>query len=219
LNEGVPMGTGSGLAGVNLVFELLLQLLSKHDLLAILHASAVLWRGRRIVMMGKSGSGKSTLAAQLVADSGEWLGDDYVAVMRNGDIVPIPFSPSFKAGSWPLLSPAFPKLSDAETFNKGDTEFRYLPGALFAGSENLASADVLLFPKFSNSLPPKVVRLTQEEVLYHLSRSGLWLMPENVGDFLQTILDPPAFALRQTPDFEATIEILSEHCCRSQAHG
>jgi hypothetical protein len=218
LSEGVPVGSDDEDANVNLVFEMLLQLLSRQDLLAVLHASAVLWRGRRLVMMGQSGSGKTTLAAQLVADGGEWLGDDYVVMMRNGDIVPIPFSPSFKAGSWTLLLSAFPELGEANTLKKGDTDFRYLPHALFAASENLAPSDVLLFPKYSSTLPPKEVHLSQEEVLYHLSKSGLWLELDDVETFFTKILDLPAFALRHTPDFDATVAILRRQCLGKQTN-
>lgn len=48
----------------------------------VIHASAVAFDGRAVVLMGRSGSGKSTLAWQLLGLGGDLVADDRVCVTR-----------------------------------------------------------------------------------------------------------------------------------------
>lgn len=52
----------------------------------ILHASAVSWNGKAVVIIGKSGSGKSSLALNLMAFGAEFVGDDRVQleILKSG---------------------------------------------------------------------------------------------------------------------------------------
>ena len=54
-----------------------------------LHAGAVGWRGRAIVLPGVSGSGKTTLVAELVRAGAAYLSDEF-AVIRGDRVVPYP---------------------------------------------------------------------------------------------------------------------------------
>ena len=54
-----------------------------------LHAGAVAWRGRAIVLPGASGSGKTTLVAELVRAGAAYLSDEF-AVIRRDRVVPYP---------------------------------------------------------------------------------------------------------------------------------
>jgi hypothetical protein len=54
-----------------------------------LHAGAVAWRGRAIVLPGASRSGKTTLVAELVKAGAAYLSDEF-AVIRGGRVVPYP---------------------------------------------------------------------------------------------------------------------------------
>jgi hypothetical protein len=54
-----------------------------------LHAGAVAWRGRAIVLPGASGSGKTTLVAELVRAGAGYLSDEF-AVIRGDRVVPYP---------------------------------------------------------------------------------------------------------------------------------
>jgi hypothetical protein len=54
-----------------------------------LHAGAVAWRGRAIVLPGASGSGKTTLVKELVRAGAAYLSDDF-AVIRGDRVVPYP---------------------------------------------------------------------------------------------------------------------------------
>lgn len=65
-----------------------------------LHASAVLWQGQAIAMLGESGSGKSTLAAYLGLQNGargQRLADDVLPVVPEGEsLVALPRFPQLK---------------------------------------------------------------------------------------------------------------------------
>lgn len=53
----------------------------------ILHASAVAFDGRAVLLVGGSGSGKSTLALELIALGGQLVADDRVTLEdRNGTV-------------------------------------------------------------------------------------------------------------------------------------
>lgn len=53
----------------------------------ILHASAVDWEGRGVLIRGSAGSGKSSLALALMAFGARLVGDDRVRVERRGDML------------------------------------------------------------------------------------------------------------------------------------
>jgi len=60
-----------------------------------LHAGAVAWGGRAIVLPGGSRSGKTTLVAELVKAGAAYLSDEF-AVIRGGRVVPYPKSLSVR---------------------------------------------------------------------------------------------------------------------------
>lgn len=58
------------------------------DAPVILHAAAVAWEGRAVVILGRSGAGKSGLALQLMAFGCILVADDGVAVtLREGALI------------------------------------------------------------------------------------------------------------------------------------
>ncbi len=92
---------------------------------AILHASAVLFEGKVVILAGKSGSGKSTLTAGLVAAGGQLIADDLLP-LADGHIWPVPFAISVKQGSWPVLAPLFAGFDDQKVFTSRGMKVRYL---------------------------------------------------------------------------------------------
>ena len=55
-----------------------------------LHAGAVGWRGRAIVLPGRSGAGKTTLTAELVRAGASYLSDDFAPIDGRGRVHPFP---------------------------------------------------------------------------------------------------------------------------------
>lgn len=53
----------------------------------MVHAASVGVGGSGVLIVGRSGAGKSTTALQCLREGMEYLGDDYVAITRSGDIV------------------------------------------------------------------------------------------------------------------------------------
>jgi hypothetical protein len=49
-----------------------------------LHASAIEWRGRGVLLAGRAGSGKSTLAAELLGQGARLIGDDLTVLAPEG---------------------------------------------------------------------------------------------------------------------------------------
>lgn len=49
-----------------------------------LHASAIEWRGKAVLLAGKAGSGKSTLAAELLGCGAQLIGDDLTVLAAKG---------------------------------------------------------------------------------------------------------------------------------------
>jgi hypothetical protein len=56
----------------------------------LVHAGAVVWRGRAILLPGRSGSGKSELVAALVRAGAEYLSDEFAVLDREGKVHPYP---------------------------------------------------------------------------------------------------------------------------------
>lgn len=52
----------------------------------LVHAGAVEWRGRAILLPGRSGSGKSELVAALVRAGAEYLSDEFAVLDREGKV-------------------------------------------------------------------------------------------------------------------------------------
>jgi hypothetical protein len=55
-----------------------------------IHAGAVGWQGKAILLPGRSGSGKTTLVAALVRAGGVYLSDEYVVLDADGWVHPFP---------------------------------------------------------------------------------------------------------------------------------
>lgn len=58
--------------------------------LVFLHAGAVVWRGRGILLPGRSGSGKSSLVAALLQAGAQYLSDELAVLDESGQVHPYP---------------------------------------------------------------------------------------------------------------------------------
>lgn len=62
-----------------------------------LHASAIEWRGRGVLLAGKAGSGKSTLAAELLGQGARLIGDDLTVLAPTaGTFTVLPGRPAMR---------------------------------------------------------------------------------------------------------------------------
>jgi hypothetical protein len=65
--------------------------------LIFVHAGAVVWQGRAIVIPGRSRAGKSTLVAELVRAGAGYLSDEYAVIDPSGLVLPYPRPLSLRA--------------------------------------------------------------------------------------------------------------------------
>jgi len=63
------------------------------------HAGAVAWRGRAIVVPGRSKTGKTSLVAALVRAGAEYYSDEYAVIDRRGWVLPYPKTLSIRDSS------------------------------------------------------------------------------------------------------------------------
>jgi hypothetical protein len=66
--------------------------------LVVLHAGAVGWRGRAIVMPADSYKGKSTITAELVRQGASYYSDDFAILDKNGRLHAFPRTISMRTG-------------------------------------------------------------------------------------------------------------------------
>jgi hypothetical protein len=104
-----------------------------------LHAGAVRFRGRMILLPGSTFAGKSTLTMALVEAGGEYYSDEYAPIDREGRVLPYRKRPSLRRGS--PLAPASPLAGEEPPPRRCDlvlgcrfeAEARWAPEALSAG--------------------------------------------------------------------------------------
>jgi hypothetical protein len=92
LADGVPLVRGCDIEAMCDVFEADLHLyvaeMSRHGI--FVHAGAVGWRGRGIILPGKSRSGKTTMVAEFVRAGATYYSDEYAVFDRRGRVHPYP---------------------------------------------------------------------------------------------------------------------------------
>lgn len=165
-----------------------------------MHAAALNWRGRTLLLSGPSGSGKSTLAATLLARGGELLSDEPVVLDEQGTVLPLPVPLMLKEASWPLLAAAIPGLmSQPQVLRFDGTPLRYLDAALIPFAAAPApGTPLLLFPRYTPAAAPACRPLTPVTALRHLTAAG-YSVPAldrpRVEKILTWITALPAFEL------------------------
>ena len=98
----------------------------------LVHAGAVRWRGRAILLPGRSGSGKSELVAALVRAGADYLSDEFAVLDRNGEVQPYrrPISLRRPSGTTRVAVETPEDRSASEPAPVGSIAFlRYRPGA------------------------------------------------------------------------------------------
>lgn len=129
-----------------------------------LHAAALIINRAGLVLCGHPGVGKSTLALHLTEAGFQYAGDDIVLIGEDGRAEGIPFSPSAKSGSWPIISGLRSDLNDTLVHRRLDGLcVRYLPVAQV--HRGAFSIDQIVFLKRIEGAPAKLTQLGQIEAM------------------------------------------------------
>jgi hypothetical protein len=213
--NGAPQGNAMP---EKMLIPCLLDRLRKHayqrvPYLLALHAAALRWKGRSIILPGISGTGKSTLAAALLARGGELFSDEVALVLGDGTLAPIPLPPGLKSGSWPLLADDYPCLADASEHLRWDgLRVRYLSPAALRFAADRERPDYLFFPCFRPGKAGGIERLGPVDTLRRLSDTGFQMraLGEKEVEALVSLLAGLQSASLTYASTEEAVRLLSE---------
>jgi hypothetical protein len=153
--------------------ELVLLAVHASDALCALHAGAVRYRDRTILLVGESGAGKSTLAAALGASGFQQLADDTVVLERPGLAMrPVATLPCLKEGSWGLLAEYFREIPRLPVHRRADGRaVRYLrsaPRTSDVDPNRTFNIDAIVFPAYAADAKAELRTLSSAEALNRL---------------------------------------------------
>jgi hypothetical protein len=160
-----------------------------------LHAAAVFYQGKCVLMPALSGSGKSTLTAALVGSGAFFCADDLVLLtpapvrMR-----PVPVVIGLKSGSWDLLAPFHPNIASLPTHLRSDDKHvRYFAppvDAMVPMTSQPFPIDYIVFPKFVDSGDVAVVtEISAADGLCQLTDAGYDIRGEMTATCIKQLVD------------------------------
>lgn len=196
--------------------EMMAQAIKRCPHIAHLHAAAVMWAGKLILLPGRSGSGKSLLTARLLALGSEYFGDDAVLLRpSDGAVRPIPIALSIKDEGVEHLSDFFPELPGSAKHDREDgLSVRYLPPppTSMPPQGRVARIDVIVFPRHEAgaktslrtvsaadalsrllaeclAIPQKLTLQAASTLVETVERAACWeLISSDLGDAVASIL-------------------------------
>lgn len=126
----------------------------------LLHATAVCFDGRGVLILGPSGSGKTTLAWQLMSLGAELIADDRVYLRAAGDQVwlaqPDHIADQIEAPGWGVFkSPSIQQAPIALICDLSKTETQRMPKRR---SQNLFGQDFPMVHKIDNPAFPAMIK-------------------------------------------------------------
>lgn len=184
------------------------------------HAAAVRWGDRCILLPGDAGTGKSTLVAVLAAEGFEVLADDTV-VFEHGTCAmrPVPLGVCVKPGSWPSLWRYYPELRTQPIYRRADGKtVKYIvtntAGRRPVGRES-CRVDVVVYPQYQASARPSLTTLDRPAALSRLLHCFYLLQgmldEDAVEGLIEWISAPPCYELRYGSASEI-VETLRDVC-------
>jgi Coenzyme PQQ synthesis protein D (PqqD) len=184
----------SGIAPMLYGHSLLIAYELSHCLFG-LHAAAVFWQGKCVLMPALSGSGKSTLTAALVGSGASLCADDLVLLtpapvrMR-----PVPVVIGLKNGSWDLLASYHPNIASLPIHLRSDEKYiRYLvppADALVPMTSQPFPIDLILFPKFVDGGDAAVLtEISAADGLCQLTDAGYDVRGEMTAPCVNQLVD------------------------------
>gem|GEM_PF-797580 len=184
----------SGIAPMLYGHSLLIAYELSHCLFG-LHAAAVFWQGKCVLMPALSGSGKSTLTAALVGSGASLCADDLVLLTPSPvRMRPVPVVIGLKNGSWDLLAPYHPNIASLPIHLRSDDKYiRYLvpsADALVPMTSQPFPIDVIVFPKFVHDGDAVIINeISAADGLCHLTDAGYDVRGEMTALCVRQLID------------------------------
>jgi len=131
-----PVRANTAAAAADLIVDDVSRFLSRRPNGPLfIHAGAVSWRGKALLLPGKSGSGKSELVAALLHLGADYLSDEFALLDRDGNVqaFPRPLALRQSGGSRRLRAEELMARTDLLPIPVGEIAFlRYRGGATWA---------------------------------------------------------------------------------------
>ncbi|HKJ62643.1 MAG TPA: hypothetical protein VKA94_11745, partial [Hyphomicrobiales bacterium] len=148
-----------------------------NDCFSMLHAAAVVFQKKGIIILGPSGVGKTTLLLELLSQGAEFISDDIVPLSGLEALATsVPFAIGVKQGSWKIADTLFDTLETIEPIQLGDRRVKY--AAPESGDLKIIKSShpihLILMPEFSQEQSLEVCRLNPIEALNSASQFGSW---------------------------------------------
>ncbi len=167
--------------------------------LAMIHAMAVAYGEKAVVMPAPSGYGKSTLTAALLKEGFSYLGDDLVPIQRGThQITPLFTSLRIRKGSWPILDAHYPELKELPVYNSRVRYVRYLNPSQYIKTKARLPVTALVFPRYQSGQSVTLKPISATESLQRLIKNHVWLgnhlENDRVSEFLTWLRGLPSFS-------------------------
>ena len=155
----------------------------KSDYRFCFHGAALQTPDGNLLLPGKSGAGKSTLSAFLTYNNNGLFSDEMIVLDENFNVKVLTLPIAIKSGSWHILQPYFPELTQASIWHRLDgRQLKYVWPTTFADQSFKTNA-LLVNPNFihltESSLPegelPKAEALTVIDTIEMLTQGGYQL--------------------------------------------
>jgi hypothetical protein len=143
------------------------------DYLISLHAGALYYGKRPLILPAVSGSGKSTLSTYLMEEGFTFLTDEVALIDAEGKMQPIPMAITLKEGSWEVLEKygiSFEGLSVHRRFDKQKVSF--LPPKNLSEQNLSVEGAFLVFPQYQAGVRTEMKTLSTLETLARITASG-----------------------------------------------
>ena len=184
-----------------------------------LHAAAVGYREKCVLMPAVSGSGKSTLTAALIGSGFNYFADDLVLLsLPPIRMYPVPLALGLKTGSWVPLESFHPILSSLTTHMRIDSKkIRYLAPATRTNrwrASKKTTVDIIIFPQFDAGCNTfEIEKICAAEGLRKLTEAGYNIRSQLTANKVKQLIDwirgIPCYKLRFSQMSDAIDIILS----------
>ena len=136
-----------------------------------LHAGSVEKNGKVVIMPAVAESGKTTLTATLVHHGFKLFSDEVTSLDHEGFVHPLPFCMNIKEGSWSVLAPMYPHLSERDIHKRFDGQsIRFLPPENMHKGRQKAS--YIIFPKYTPGAKTSLTPLSAKEALSKIKEAS-----------------------------------------------